>query len=122
MRLNEEGKTDSVAFFQPMALQSYAMLPLQDPDTRYHIGLLELAGGNTRGANAQADSIHQAAPTHLFAFMLRAAVGRKTNDQAAVRQARIDFRRHEQSERSRQRPEYSDHASQLDAFSADARR
>lgn len=122
MRLHEEGKADSVAFFLPMALQSYAMLPAPDADTRYHIGLLELAGDNVAGARAQADSIHQMAPTHLFAFMLRARVAELRNDAAALRQAQADFRRHEQEERSRQRPEYGDHASQLDAFSLAAKR
>ena len=120
MRLHEQGATDSVAFFLPMALQSYAMLPIQDADTRYHVGLLELAGGNVAGARAQADSIHQMAPTHLFAFMLRARIAEARHDASALRQAQADFRRHVQSERARNRPEYEDHAAQIDAFSRDS--
>jgi hypothetical protein len=122
MRLDEEGKADSVAFFLSMALQSYAMLPGQDPDSRYHVGLLELAGDNYAGALAQADSIHQMSPAHLFTFVLRARVARERNDSAALRRAYADFRRHEREERARGRPEYADHASQLDAFSLDAKR
>lgn len=122
MRLDEEGKADSVAFFLPMALQTYAMLPGQDPDSRYHVGLLELAGGNYAGALAQADSIHQMSPAHLFAFVLRARIARQRNDAAALSRAYADYRRYERDERARERPEYRDHASQLDAFGRDAAR
>jgi hypothetical protein len=120
MRLDEEGKSDSVAFFLPMALQTYAMLPGQDPDSRYHVGLLELAGDNAAGALAQADSIHQMSPAHLFAFLLRARVAKRRQDTAALRKAYADFRRYERDERARARPEYQDHASQLDAFGREA--
>ena len=114
MRLDEEGKRDSVAFFAPMALQSYAMLPARDADARYHVGLLELAAGNPAGARAQADSIARLAPTHLFAFVLRARAGE--------RRAFAEFLRHERAERARGRPEYVDHSSQLDAFAQEAAR
>lgn len=120
MRLDEEGKADSVAFFAPMALQSYAMLPARDADARYHVALLELAAGNPAGARAQADSIARVAPTHLFAFVIQARVARAQNDAAAARRALADFRRHERDERARNRPEYQDHAGQLDAFAREA--
>src|SRR3989442_10142790 len=67
-----QGKADSAEFFLPMALQAYAMLPALDVDARYHIGVLDLTGGNAAGAVAQADTIRRAVPTHLFGFMLRA--------------------------------------------------
>jgi hypothetical protein len=120
MRLDEEGKADSVAFFAPMALQSYAMLPSRDADARYHVALLELAAGNPAGARAQADSIVRVSPSHLFAFVIQARAARARNDAAAERRAFADFRRHEREERARTRPEYQDHASQLDAFSREA--
>jgi hypothetical protein len=120
MRLDEEGKADSVAFFVPMALQTYAMLPARDADARYHIGLLELVGDNPRSALAQADTINQMAPTHLFAFMLRARAATVRGDAAAVRRAYSDFRRHERAERARGRPEYQDHNTQLDGFGREA--
>src|SRR6059036_298148 len=71
MTLHSQGKADSAEFFLPMALQAYAMLPALDIDGRYHIGVLDLTGGDYAGALAQADSIHRAVPAHLFAFMLR---------------------------------------------------
>src|SRR6266851_9970493 len=46
MTLHTEGKADSAEFFLPMALQAYAMLPALDVDARYHIGVLDLSGGN----------------------------------------------------------------------------
>ena len=117
MRLDEERKADSVAFFVPMALQSYAMLPARDADARYHIALLELAAGNPGGALAQADSIARLAPTHLFSFVVRARGARARGDAATERRAHADFHRYEREERARGRPEYQDHAGQLDAFS-----
>ena len=122
MRLDEEGKSDSVAFFAPMALQSYAMLPARDADARYHVALLELAAGNPRGAQSQADSIARLAPTHLFAFVVRARAARARGDAAAERRAYADFRRYEREERARSRPEYQDHVGQLDAFAQEAAR
>jgi hypothetical protein len=122
MRLAEENKTDSVAFFLPMALQTYAQLPLPDVDARYHVGLLHLVSGDAAGARAQADTIQQMAPTHLFAPLLRARAAETANDARAARRAFDDFRRHERDERARGRPEYADHAETLDAFSQEAAR
>jgi hypothetical protein len=122
MRLDEEGKADSVTFFAPMALQSYEMLPARDADARYHMALLELAAGNPRGAAAQADSIARLAPDHLFGFVIRARIAHARGDAAGERRALQDFRSRERAERARARPEYQDHATQLDAISREAAR
>jgi len=116
MTLHTQGKPDSAEFFLPMALQAYAMLPALDVDGRYHIGVLDLTGGNTAGALAQADTIRRAAPTHLFASMLRARALDLQRDSAGARRAYGEFLKNEASERARQRPEYSEHAQNLDAF------
>jgi len=120
MTLHAAGKTDSAEFFLPMALQAYAMLPSLDVDARYHIGVLELAGGDPASALAQADTIRRAAPTHLFGFMLRARALESRKDAAGSRQAYRDFLKNEAAERARQRPEYADHAQNLDAFHVQA--
>src|SRR6266481_9347485 len=60
MTLHTQGKADSAEFFLPMALQAYAMLPALDVDARYHIGVLDLTGGNAAAAVAQADTIRRA--------------------------------------------------------------
>src|SRR3989442_414160 len=89
MTLHSQGKSDSAGFFLPMALQAYAMLPALDVDARYHLGVLDLTGGDYAAALAQADSIRRAVPTHLFAFMLRARalelrLGRAINGELEV--------------------------------------
>jgi len=116
MTLHTQGKADSAEFFLPMALQAYAMLPALDVDARYHIGVLDLTAGNPAAAVAQADTIRRAVPTHLFGFMLRARGLELERDTAGARRAYRDFLKHEAAERTRQRPEYGEHAENLDAF------
>ena len=116
MMLHTQGKADSAEFFLPMALQAYAMLPALDVDARYHIGVLDLAGGNAAAALAQADTIRRAIPTHLFGFMLRARARDLQRDAAGARRAYADFLKSEAAERTRQRPEYAEHAENLEAF------
>src|SRR5205814_288359 len=120
MSLHSQGQADSAEFFLPMALQAYAMLPALDVDARYHIGVLDLTGGNPAAALAQADTIRRTVPTHLFAFMLRARALELERDSAGARRAYRDFLTHEAAERTRQRPEYSEHAENLDAFHGQA--
>src|SRR6059036_1681427 len=109
MTLHSQGKADSAGFFLPMALQAYAMLPALDVDARYHIGVLDLTGGDETGALAQADSINHAVPNHLFASMLRARALELRRDAPGARQAYDNFLRHEAAERARKRPEYAEH-------------
>src|SRR5881296_801991 len=116
MTLHTRGKADSAEFFLPMALQAYAMLPALDVDARYHIGVLDLTSGNAAAALAQADTIRRAVPTHLFAFMLRARARELQRDAVGVRRAYADFLKNEAAERTRRRPEYGEHAENLDAF------
>ncbi|PYO78878.1 MAG: zinc ribbon domain-containing protein [Gemmatimonadetes bacterium] len=116
MTLHTQGKADSAEFFLPMAIQAYAMLPALDVDARYHIGVLELTAGNAAAALAQADTIRRAVPTHLFAFMLRARALDLERQSAGARRAYGEFLKNETAERARQRPEYTEHAQNLDAF------
>src|SRR5438876_1359922 len=116
MLLHTQGKADSAEFFLPMALQAYAMLPALDVDARYHIGVLDLSRGDAAGALAQADAIRRAVPTHLFGFMLRARALDLKRDAAGARRAYADFLKNEAAERTRQRPEYGEHAENRDAL------
>jgi len=120
MRLSEEGKQESVAFFGPMALQTYAQLPALDSHARYDIGMLQLAVGNPAGAAAQADTLLTAVPTHLYGLLLRARAADAQNDAARANRAYADFLRNEAGERASGRPEYQAHANTLDAFKAEA--
>lgn len=122
MTLHSQGKADSAEFFLPMAVQAYALLPALDVDARYHVGVLDLTGGNYAAARAQADTIRRQVPTHLFGFMLRARALELLGDQAGARRAYRDFLKNETAERARQRPEYGDHKENLDAFHQQATR
>ena len=124
MMLAEAGKTDSVQFFLPMALGAYAQLPQLDADARYHVGLLQLAGGDANGALAQADTIRQASPTHLFIYVLRAHAYQALRNVPEERRAYADFLRNEAVELARKRPEYGQdaHLDALTSFHAEAER
>ena len=121
MILDEAGKKDSVAFFAPMALGAYGMLPALDADARYHVGLIQLAAADAAGALAQADTIARAVPTHLFAFVLRARAYAALGNAVRERRAYGDFLRHREAELARGRPEYTEHR-ELSAFTAEAQR
>jgi len=124
MTLAEAGKDDSVQFFLPMALGAYAQLPTLDADARYHVGLLELAGGDGNAALAQADTIRQSIPTHLFIFVLRAHAYQSLRNAREERRAYDDFLRNEAAELARKRPEYGPDAHQdaLKSFHDEAER
>jgi zinc ribbon protein len=120
MRLQEEGKQDSVQFFLPMAIGTYQQLPAMTLDSHFDIGLLQLVGGDAAAALSEADTIRQQAPTHLFIFVLRARAAQAKNDTRATTQAYQDFLKNETAERARKRPEYAEHARILDGFHAEA--
>jgi hypothetical protein len=120
MRLGEEGKIDSVQFFLPMAIGAYQQLPALSLDSHFDIGLLRLAGGDAPAAIAEADTIRQSVPTHLFASVLRARALEAQNDAAGARRAYLEFLKNEAAERARRRPEYEEHGRVLDAFHSDA--
>lgn len=120
MMLAEAGKRDSVQFFMPMALASYSQLPALDADARYHIGLLQLAGGDGAAALAQADTIQRTASNHLFIYVLRAHAYQAQGNTAQEQRAYAEFLRHEQAELALKRPEYDDHRESLTNFHSEA--
>jgi hypothetical protein len=122
MVLAEAGKGDSVRFFLPMALGAYNQLPALDPDARYHIGLLQLAGGDVEAALAQADTIQRTVSTHLFIYVLRAHAYQQSGNTQQERRAYTEFLRNEAAESAKSRPEYNDHREALDNFKAEAAR
>jgi len=122
MILAEAGKQDSVRFFLPMALGAYNQLPALDADARYHIGLLQLAGGDVAAALAQADTMQRSNPTHLFIYVLRAHAYQQQGNSAQERRAYADFLRNEQAEMAKNRPEYADHSDALTNFKTEASR
>jgi len=122
MILAEAGKQDSVQFFLPMALGAYGQLPNLDADARYHLGLLQLAGGNVAAALAQADTMQRGVPNHLFIYILRAHAYEARGNAGQEQRAYADFLRHEQAELAVKRPEYDDHREALTNFHNEALR
>ena len=120
MRLVEEGKTDSVQFFMPMALGVYERLPALSLDGHFDLGLLHLAAGDPASALAEADTIRRSVSTHLYGFVLRARALEAQNDSRGAKQAYRDFLKNETAERARRRPEYEEHSRILDAFHGEA--
>jgi predicted Zn-dependent protease len=122
MILAEAGKQDSVRFFLPMALGAYGQLPALNADARYHVGLLQLAGGDPAAALAQADTIQRATPRHLFIYVLRAHAYQAQGNTTQERLAYAEFLRNEPAETAKKLEEYTDHSDALASFKAEAAR
>jgi hypothetical protein len=110
-----EGKTDSVQFFAPMAIQSFqAMAPL-DAHQRYDLGLIGVVSGDGVMARAQADSILAEQPDHLLGLIL----GMRSAGLQLASDARAEYARRFLAaldrERAKPLPEYVDHAPDIEA-------
>lgn len=112
----ERGLEDSVAFFAPMGLAAYRLLGELDADAHYHVGLIQLAAGEPAAARAHADSIAAEAPNHLLASLLLLEAARASGDADAERAAARAFLRHYEAEMAMNRPEYRDHAPNLERY------
>ena len=126
MAAAEAGKTDSVAFFAPMAINSFQALGPLTPHRRYDMGLIHLAAGDPALARAEADTILTAEPNHLLGLILGMRAATATNDDAARKRFGARFLDRLTSERARGLQEYTDHATEIDAaraqLEADAKR
>jgi hypothetical protein len=110
MRAQESGDTGQVTFFAPMAVQAYQMLGANlDPDSRLHVGLLQLAAKNPAGARAQADTLLRISRTHLYGLLLKARAAEAMGDAATARGAMQAFVANYDAERAKNLPEYAEH-------------
>ncbi|HSQ30780.1 MAG TPA: hypothetical protein VLN49_13070 [Gemmatimonadaceae bacterium] len=114
MRLHEERKADSVAFFAPMALGSYAEIQNMDQDSRYDMARVAMIAGELAVARAQADTILRRDPTHLLGLLLSADLARSNDDEAAAKKSEAAFVAAAARERARKLPEYQAHAVEID--------
>ena len=121
MNAQERGDQQEVDFFAPMAIQAHALLGALDNDARYHLGLLHTVAGSPQPALLQADSLELAVPAHLFAAMLRATVALAAGDDAELTNARQAFLEAYDREMASAKPEYTEHATSIDIFLAEAR-
>lgn len=122
MRLDSEGKQDSVEFFAQMGISAYQMLPEQDLDTRYDMGRIAEVAGAIPLARAQADSILAAAPDHLLGLMLAISTARDAGDTASARALQQRLVRAQATELAKNLPEYQRHQQEIAAAIDEARR
>jgi hypothetical protein len=119
MLLNTQGKTDSVQFFAPMAIQAYQMLEQQqghgyDLDQRYDLGRIAEVAGALPFAKAQADTMLQQAPDHLLGLILAAQVAKAAGDTPAAQGYAKHFAQVKQAQLAKKLPEYERHQSDID--------
>ena len=122
MTLWSEGKTDSAAFFTPMALASFEALAPFNAHERYDVGLISLVAGNPPKAAAQSDSILRERPNHLLGLILAARVADSRGDSAQGTASRRKLLAAEKAERATALPEYRDHEADINAAIDAARR
>jgi hypothetical protein len=109
------GRRDSVAFFSPMAIQSFEALAPLDAHQRYDLGLLGVVSGDGALARAQADTILRQHPSHLLGLILGIRAAGLELDTLARRRYADRFTEALTAERARRLPEYADHAADIDA-------
>lgn len=114
MRYAEEGKKDSLAFFAPMAMQTFQQLGADlDLDARYDYGRVAAETGSLDVAAAEADTILAASPTHLLGLALRARTALKRGDAKTAKAAWVAFLAAKESELKKSLPEYQAHANDI---------
>lgn len=109
MLLDSQGKSDSVLFFAPMAIESYRMLSPLNIDQRYDLGRIAEISGALPLAKAQADTILLQNPTHLLGLVLatRVAIMDKRASDAAAYSSKLHAVY--SSESAKKLPEYDRH-------------
>ena len=113
MRLHEERKADSVSFFAPMALQSYAAIPDVDIDARYYIARIAMVAGAMAVARAHADTILRSDSTHLLGLLLSADLERANNNTKKATELEAKLVASAARERARNLPEYEAHGREI---------
>lgn len=120
MRLNDQGKADSVAFFAPMAVQAYQMVEQEqghplDADQRFDVGRIGEVAGALQIAKAQADTILQQQPDHLLGLLLAAQAAKLSGNTPALNEYKATFTRVKARELAKNLPEYKRHRADIDA-------
>lgn len=120
MRLNDQGKADSVAFFAPMAVQAYQMVEQEqghplDADQRFDVGRIGEVAGALQIARAQADTILQQHPDHLLGLLLAAQAAKLSGNTTAFNEYKATFTRVKSRELAKKLPEYVRHKADIDA-------
>lgn len=122
MLLYSQGKSDSVQFFAPMALQSYQMLGTMNNDQHYDMGRVAEVAGAVPLAKAQADSILKNSPTHLLGLILAARAAALQGDSSALRSYEKRLIAAEKTELAKKLDEYDRHQDDIANGIAEARK
>jgi hypothetical protein len=120
--LSEQGKTDSVQFFAPMALMAFNSLPQMGPIERFELGRIGEMAGSAQLAGAQADTLLTGNTNHLLGLALAATAARMRNDATAARSFEQRLLAVEKAERAKKLPEYEIARVDIDSALARARR
>ena len=115
MRYGEEGKTDSLKIFAPMAIQAYEMLGPPDAHGRYDVGMIGLVSGDAQLARAEADTILASNKTHLLGLVLAMKAAGLRQDKSAGAEYRRRLVAAAPAERAKKLKEYEDHKADIDA-------
>jgi len=115
MTLVAAGKSDSVTFFAPMAIQSFEALAPLTAHQRYDLGLLGVVSGDGELAVAQADTILREQPSHLLGLILAMRAAGLQGNATARAEFATRLRTALPSERAKRLPEYEDHAPDIEA-------
>lgn len=121
MRLNEEGKRDSVALFATMAVPAFQSLEPLDAHLRYDLGRIAAVAGMLDLADAQADTILEAQPQHLLGLILAGQVEQLRGNTAEVRRLGNRLLAAEANERAKGLEEYTLHDADIRAAVTAAR-
>lgn len=115
MRLVEEGKSDSAAFFSTMAVGAYESLAPLDNDLRYDYGRMADVAGELDLAKAQADSILLSNPDHLLGLALAARVAERRGDAREQRRILDRLVSAQSKEMAKNLDEYVRHRADIEA-------
>lgn len=121
MSYASQGKTDSAAFFAPMALQVFDMLAPLDVHQRYDVGLVALVAGQLGRAKVEADTILLKNSKDLLGLTLAMRVAEGSRNSAAASDYAKRLIAAEPSERKAKHEAYEFHASDIDAALKEAR-
>jgi hypothetical protein len=113
MRLHEQQKFDSLAFFTPMALAAYGAIPNIDDDSRYDMARIAMIAGALPLARAQRDTILQRNPTQLLGMLLAADLARSASNETDAKRIETTFATAAKRERARALPEYKAHEEEI---------
>jgi hypothetical protein len=122
MRLSEEGKGDSVAFFAPMVVAAYGMLGPLDIDSHYDLGRVAEVTGSRPLARAEADTILRAHPSHLLGLTLAARVAVDDHRQSDAKTYYRRLTAAAPSELAKGLPEYEHHRTDIEEALSEAKK